>query len=50
LGKTKELEGLIVDVDIRVLDEVSASEVMLLKSHFSELIKEVLMQVDQGKG
>jgi hypothetical protein len=49
LSKSKECEELTVDADILVLDDVSAAEVMLLKSHFSELLKDVLMQVEHEK-
>ena len=49
MGKSKKLEKLIVDDDILELNDVSAAEVMLLKSHFSELLKDVLMQVEPEK-
>jgi hypothetical protein len=49
LGKSKEREELIVVADFLVPDDVSVSEVRLLQSLFSELLKDVLMQVDQEK-
>ena len=49
MGKAKEHENLIVDADISLADSVSASEIVLLQSHFSELLKEVLMQVELEK-
>ncbi len=49
MSKSKECEKLIVDANIILPDDVTASEVMLLQSHFSELLKNVLMQVEQEK-
>ena len=49
MGKSKELEKLIVDADILVPETVSAAEVLLLNAHFSELLKDVLMQSEQEK-
>jgi hypothetical protein len=49
LAKSKEREELFIDADILVSENISASEIMLLQSHFSELLKDVLMQVEQEK-
>jgi hypothetical protein len=49
LGKSKKREELVVDADISLPDSVSASEVMMLQSHFSDLLKDVLMQVEHDK-
>lgn len=49
MSKTKEREEICIIADIPLPDSVSASEIMLLQSHFSELLKDVLMQVEQEK-
>ena len=50
MGKSGKSEELIVEADILAPADVSASEVRLLQSHFSELFKDVLMQLERAKG
>ena len=49
MGKSKKHEELTIDADIHIPDDISTSEIRLLQSHFSELIKDVLMQIELEK-
>ena len=49
MGKSKKREELTIDADSLIPDDISASEVRLLQSHFSELLKDVLIQVEREK-
>ncbi len=47
MSKAKNCEELCIDVDI--LEYISASEIKLLQSHFSEVLKDALMKVEWEK-
>ena len=50
MGEKKKPEFLTIEVDIQLSDDhITEKEVRLLQSHLSDIIKDVLKQVEQEK-
>lgn len=49
MSKTKEREELCINADIYLPDGISIPELVLLQSHFSEILRDVLLQVEREK-
>lgn len=49
MADSKNHDELFVDSTFVLSDDISMTEIMLLETHLSELLKDVLIRVQQGK-